>query len=174
MSIIRSPRPESGFLLVSHTVVRDRKLTLRARGLLALLLSFPDNWKTSSEHLVRIVPEGRDAVRTALAELEGAGYLRREKRQDEAGRWRTETYVYDLPQRHVDSTQTEHIPTPENPYVGSSGAKRRTSKNDLEEELRDILATLPRVCGECDGTGWRPTTTGNTVERCSCPGGVLT
>lgn len=173
MSIIRSPRPESGFLLVSHTVVRDRRLTLRARGLLALLLSFPDNWKTSSEHLVRIVPEGRDAVRTALAELEGAGYLRRERRQDEAGRWRTETYVYDLPQPNVDKSEPEQVPTPENPYVGRPGAIRRTSKNDLEEELRDILTTLPRVCGECDGTTWRPSPDGVSVERCPCPGGVI-
>ena len=71
--IIRSPRPESHYLTVSNSVVRDRGLSFKARGILVLLLSYPDNWSVSSERLALETPgdkgEKRDAIRTGLKEL---------------------------------------------------------------------------------------------------------
>jgi hypothetical protein len=172
--IIRTPRPEAGFLILDNRTVRDSRLSLRARGLLALLLAFPDNWRTNSEHLVTLVPEGRDAVRKALAELEQAGYLQRQKRQDSAGLWSTVTLVFDRPQGHVENEPIYPPPTPEKPSVGGSGAIRRPNKKNLYKDPRETLPMGgPAICGECAGTGWTPDHD-DTLHRCdTCTGGLI-
>lgn len=108
--IVRAPRPADHFTVLHNATLRDTRLTWKARGLLAYLLSLPDNWRVSSEHLRRVGPDGRDAVRTALTELEACGYLTRTRRQDtRTGRWTTVTTVYDRPCEQTPTTSTgEH------------------------------------------------------------------
>ncbi len=99
--IRRGPRPANQFVMVSNAALEDERLTWRARGVLAYLLSRPEGWSTSAERLAGLSPkgaEGRDAMRSVLAELESAGYVRRQKSQDARGRWSTSMVVYDFPQ----------------------------------------------------------------------------
>lgn len=117
--IIRAPRPDTHYTVLHNATIRDTRLTWKARGLLAYLLSLPDNWRVSSEHLRRVGPDGRDAVRTALTELEAAGYLRRTRHQDpRTGRWTTLTTVYDRPCEQP-APQSTDTPTTDD---GLSGA----------------------------------------------------
>lgn len=102
MTIVRAPRPEAHFTVLSNSVLRNPDLSFRSRGILAYLLSMPDNWHTSPAALERAGGEGLHAVRTSLKELEEAGYLRRLKRRDDAGRWVWETWVYDEPVAHAE------------------------------------------------------------------------
>lgn len=96
--IRRSPRPDTGFTIMANETIRDATLSYKARGLLLYLLSLPDDWTVSSEHLARVSErDGRDAVRTGLDELERAGYLKRWRHQDERGRWINESIIYDRP-----------------------------------------------------------------------------
>lgn len=97
MSIIRGPRPQSRFTMVSNAIVQRRDMSRRAKGLLVELLSHRDGWSTDSTALAEAGPEGRDAIRTTLRELEEHRYLVRIKRQDARGRWRTDSYVFDEP-----------------------------------------------------------------------------
>lgn len=85
------------FVVVDSTTVNDEKLSLRARGLLVWLLDKPDGWRVSADSIVRFTTEGRDAIRTALKELEVGGYLRRERSQGPDGKWVTVSVIYEQP-----------------------------------------------------------------------------
>jgi hypothetical protein len=97
MNIVRS-EPRERFAIIPNAVLEDDALSWRARGLLAYLLSRPPGWKTDAMKLARLGSEGRDAVRTALAELVAAGYMRRVKTQTDNGTWRTDVVVFDQPE----------------------------------------------------------------------------
>lgn len=81
--------------------LRDTNLSLKAKGLLAqmLLLAQRDSFQLSTEYLVQLNPNGKSAVRSALRELENAGYITRYQQRDASGRFlSTEYIVYEIPQ----------------------------------------------------------------------------
>jgi len=84
--IIRTPNRDR-YTIVSKVPLEDERLSWKARGLLAYLLSKPDNWTVMVAHLVKQAPDGRSSVMTALVELERAGYIVRTKRRGDSGRF---------------------------------------------------------------------------------------
>jgi hypothetical protein len=108
--IRRAPRPDYGFTIIHNATLRDSRLSWRARGLLAYILSLPDNWTIASGHLEQQAAEGREAVRSALRELETYGYLTRHRFHRADGTWGYETIVYDLSHDHrVDEPVDEPV-----------------------------------------------------------------
>lgn len=85
-------RREDPFTRVLNTTVRDKNLSFRARGLLVFMLGHPTNWKTSVGWIEEQATEGREAVRSALKELEVAGYLKRTRNRSECGFYDQYTY----------------------------------------------------------------------------------
>ena len=84
------------FTVMSNHHLRDKNLTLKAKGLLSVIFSLPDNWKYSIAGLASICKEGTSAVKSALKELTAAGYVTVTKlypNQTETGRIE---YVYDI------------------------------------------------------------------------------
>lgn len=87
------------FTVMSNYHLRDKSLTLKAKGLLSVILSLPDDWKYSIAGLAAICKEGTSAVKSALQELADAGYVIVTKlypNQTETGRIE---YVYDIHER---------------------------------------------------------------------------
>lgn len=103
--IIRTKRPQTKFTIIKNSVLTDDRMSFRARGILAAILSRPDDWRTSSETLAQQSGgrEGRDAIRSALKELEACGYLLRLKeKHPKTGRFSTNYYVFDEPRKPDD------------------------------------------------------------------------
>lgn len=165
--IVRSKRPEKHFTVVQNQVIRDRGLSWRARGILVYLLSQPDDWKTTAAHLTAVGVEGRDSVRIALAELEDRGYLQRRKHQDDRGRWTTAIYVFDDPRNPQGNPQPmpEFQASVDQALLEELKTKNLTSNPGPKRKLKE-----PRICGQCDATGWTPTHLG--LIRCPCRGGI--
>lgn len=98
MKIIRAARPEAGFAIIRNDVLRDARLSYRARGVLAFILSHTDGWRVTADSLADMGSEGRQAIHTAFKELRAAGYIEQHRKQDpETGHWETMTVVYDAP-----------------------------------------------------------------------------
>lgn len=85
-------KPEQGWAWIPNTILQNKSLTLKAKGLWAYLNSKPDGWTFSIDRIATETADGRDAVRSAIHELESAGLLARTRRSIGTG-WEEE---YDL------------------------------------------------------------------------------
>lgn len=87
-TVIRSEKSKrSRFARIDNAVLQSRTLSFRARGILAYVLSKPDDWRHSAESLAANSNEGLHAIRSALRELSDAGHARLEKARDRGGHW---------------------------------------------------------------------------------------
>lgn len=145
MMIVRGNRPERDFSIISNSLLRDESLSFRARGVLCAILSFPEGFRVSSDRLSDMGKEGRDAVRSALKELEAAGYIKRQKRQDERGLWSSECVVMDVPERAVGNPakprtdfQASENQASENQQPVSRLSDSQAIKKDVNEDKKKI------------------------------------
>lgn len=93
MAIIRN-HTNHGYTTLSNYHLRDKRISLKAKGLLSLMLSLPDDWKYSIKGLASIVKEGTETIETTLKELKAFGYIEVTKvRNPENGLFE---YVYDV------------------------------------------------------------------------------
>ncbi|MCC8043699.1 MAG: helix-turn-helix domain-containing protein [Oscillospiraceae bacterium] len=102
MSIFRIQKSKN-YVVMSNYHFRDNRLSLAAKGLLSQMLSLPENWNYSLSGLAAINKEGIAAIRTAIHELEYAGYIVRSRERNEHGQLGAAIYdVYELPQKIDD------------------------------------------------------------------------
>ena len=84
MAFLRKEHKEN-YTCISNDVFRSG-LSLKARGMLCTMLSLPDDWEFSENGLQAILSDGQTSIRSAIKELEGAGFLSRTRERDESGR----------------------------------------------------------------------------------------
>lgn len=157
MSIIRAPRPESGFVQIRNEVARDSRLSFKARGILIEILSRPDNWETSADALAASGPDGRTAVLSGLRELREAGYLTTVRQRLEDGTFNTVSTVYDTPRPESGFPTSENLTSiehrPKNTNSLSPNGEREPSEgqrvNALTKTYTDLvpLSNFPAVAG---------------------------
>ena len=82
MAVFRVER-NKGYTVMSNHHLRNKELTLKAKGLLSQMLSLPEDWDYTLAGLSQINRESIDAIRTAVWELEKAGYIKRRQGRDE-------------------------------------------------------------------------------------------
>ncbi len=85
MAVFRVER-NRGYTVMSNHHLRNKELSLKAKGLLSQMLSLPEDWDYTLAGLALINKESIDAIRTAIWELEKAGYITRRQGRDERGR----------------------------------------------------------------------------------------
>lgn len=85
-SIIRKARVrEKPYFLIARSVMQDRRLSVKARGLMGYILSLPDTWQVRFVELTRHFPDGKFAIRSAFNELKKYGYVVSQRVKDEKG-----------------------------------------------------------------------------------------
>ena len=126
---------------MSNHHLRNKELSLKAKGLLSQMLSLPEDWDYTLAGLSYINQEKIDAIREAVRELERAGYIQRSRERDEKGRLRGADYViYEQP--HTEPTPD--LPTLENPTLENPTQEKPTLENPMQLN-KDIQKTdLPK------------------------------
>ena len=98
MAVYRVERTQ-GYTVMSNYHLKDTALSLKAKGLLSMFLSFPDDWNYSTMGLASICKEGVEAIGNTIKELEKAGYILRRQLRGANGRITdTEYVIYERPQ----------------------------------------------------------------------------
>jgi hypothetical protein len=119
------------YTIISNLAIRDKRLSFRARGLHHLLLSYPDGWEVKVEHLANESDkEGRDAIASALKELEEFGYLIRNQIRDKGRIVKYESVIRELP-----------IDNPPKP-TGRRGKKPQPDLPDTAQPQLDLPDTV--------------------------------
>ena len=107
MAIFRVKKTRD-FTIMSNHHLRDKKLSLKAKGLLSLILSLPEDWDYTLKGLSYICKEGVDAVRMAVKELEDAGYIERRRFRNEKGQLKSIEYIiHEIPETAEEEDTTE-------------------------------------------------------------------
>ena len=107
MAVFRVER-NKGYTVMSNHHLRNKDLSLKAKGLLSQMLSLPEDWDYTLKGLSLINREQIDAIRAAIRELEQAGYIVRSRERDSQGRLRGADYViYEQPQPERKGTEAK-------------------------------------------------------------------
>ena len=131
MAVFRIERTRD-YTVMSNHHLRNANLSLKAKGLLSMMLSLPEDWNYTTRGLAKICKEGVDAIGAALRELEAAGYIVRHKLRDRQGRISdTEYVIYEQPQpKNPDTPQPDTAsPDTENPYLDKPDTEKPAELN---------------------------------------------
>lgn len=113
MAVFRIERTKD-YTVMSNHHLRNHELSLKAKGLLSMMLSLPDDWNYTTRGLAKICKEGVDAIGSALRELETAGYIVRNQLRDQQGRISdTEYVIYEKPQPRQPETPRPDTAVPD-------------------------------------------------------------
>lgn len=139
MSIIRAPRPEANFYMLSKSISEDARLSWAARGLLVFLLGKPDHWAVSVTHLRNETsksskPTGRDGVYGLLQELITAGYVQR--RQDRLGSGLLGETHYVVSESPLPDLPYTAAPLPAQPYTANPTLVSIEGEQGLKQQAR--------------------------------------
>ena len=150
MAVFRVER-NSGYTVMSNHHLRNKELTLKAKGLLSQMLSLPEDWDYTLKGLSLINREKIDAIREAIRELERAGYIVRSRERDEKGRLRGADYViFEQPQPPTPDLPTLENPTQLNKDIQRTDLpKKEKSNTDLSSTHSiPILSLTPHLAGK--------------------------
>lgn len=132
-----------GYTVMSNHHLRNKELSLKAKGLLSQMLSLPEDWDYTLAGLSLINREKIDAIREAVRELENAGYIQRSRERDEKGRLRGTTYViYEQPP--MLDLPTLEKPTLDNPTLEKPMLEKPTLENPTQLNKEIQKTNLPK------------------------------
>lgn len=132
MAVYRVEKTHDYTVMANHHL-RDERLSLKAKGLLSMLLSLPDDWEISIRGLASIVTDGVGAVQTGINELIEAGYIVRRRQHAETGAFAGFEYIiHEVP------------PCTANPYTANPYTGKPYTENPAQSS-KDKLSTIPPI-----------------------------
>lgn len=169
MAVFRVEKNRNYTVMCNHHL-KDKHLSLKAKGLLSVILSLPENWNYTTRGLSAICKEGVDSIGGTLRELEQEGYLVRNRLRDPKGRIKdTEYVIFEMPRKQdaVDTTEpcAEHLCT-ENSYMDvpcvdvadtESAVQFNTHKSNMHESKKQISNPNPSMIQRLKASQVEPT-----------------
>ena len=140
------------YTIITNEAVRDKRLSLKARGLLCFCMSLSDDWKYSVQGLASAAGVGVDTIKSAIKELEQVGYLARKKYRDEHGRMACDYVISDQPvkaeqyeEQSVEEQLTEEHVETEKPERENQSVKTTVEKPQWENHGGSAMAVKPTL-----------------------------
>lgn len=118
------------YTVMSNYHLRDSSLSLKAKGLLSQMLSLPEGWDYTLAGLAQINKESKDAIRSAVNELEAAGYVQRRQTMDKNGKFAGNEYV--IHEQPVFDSPLLDFPTTDNPSTEKPSTENTLTENPTE------------------------------------------
>lgn len=132
MTVVFRVVKTKNYTMMSNQHLKDKRLTLKAKGLMSVMLSLPENWDYTLRGLAAISKEGVDAISEAVKELERSGYVIRNRKRDERGRLSgTEYLIYE--DCHMNSQPAPDAPEPEKPKRENPRLENPVQEKPVEE-----------------------------------------
>ena len=138
------------YTVMSNHHLRNTELSLKAKGLLSLMLSLPENWDYTTKGLAAICKDGIDSISSCIRELEKHGYIIRERMRNEKGQ--LTTIEYTILEQPKSTPPEREKPIRENPVldipaqvepIQENTAQLNTNKSNIKELNTDISNTYP-------------------------------
>ena len=142
MAVFRVEKTKD-FTIMSNYHLRDKNLSLKAKGLLSQMLSLPEEWDYTLAGLAHINKESKDAIRTTILELEKAGYITRHQTTTEGGRFGSNEYVireHPLPHEPLTENPTTVDPQTAAPLT-ENPTQLNTNPSKTEKEKTELSNT---------------------------------
>jgi len=126
--------------MISNIGLRDERLSYKAKGLLAYMLTLPDDWIFYESELVNHSTDGKASVKSGLKELQTTGYLTRDRRRDEKGHLKEATW--EISDEPMSDYPTLDNPTLEKPTLDNQQLLNTNSTKDLSLPSTDITKDI--------------------------------
>lgn len=133
MAVIRVNKTKD-YTVMSNTHLKDKNLSLKAKGLLSIMLSLPDGWNYSIEGLISICKEGERAVKSTLEELKKYKYLVTTKLYPNQTESKRIEYIYDIFENPKIEKQGVQNVGLENVGLQNAGQLNTNNKNTKNKE----------------------------------------
>ena len=159
MAVFRVERTRD-YTVMSNHHLKNKDLSLKAKGLLSQMLSLPENWDYTLAGLSAINRESKDAIRSAVNELEKAGYIRRRQTVDSRGKFSGNEYIiYEQPS---SASPSSGFPTTGNPST-EKPTQLKIDQVNIQEANTQGSNTHSILSGTPDGK--RKEMSRNEIER---------
>lgn len=155
MAVIRVAKTDN-YTVMSNHHLRNKNMSLKAKGLMSLMLSLPPTWDYSIGGLVAICKESHTSIRNALKELEQNQYLIRERKNNEKGYFTYEYTLYEIPLPHAgfqhtdsayaDKQYTEEVHTVSNRQINKEKLiKEEVNKEELKKDKTNTTKPKSKI-----------------------------
>lgn len=131
---------DNPYVMLNKEFLNNQDLSLKAKGLLAYLLSLPDDWQIYESEIVKHHSDGKDSLRSAIKELIDSGYILRERIRNEKGQLQGSNYlVYEVP-TYSGKSNIGKPATTNNNITNKQTGKYKHQRHRKDDTLSDYQA----------------------------------